>query len=256
MLTSLSPVTFDRAVPFFDETRGLPSHVHKQVVDMLAMRLDGASQVLEMGAGRGRFAIPLATAGIPITGIDISLPMIAKLLEDQDTKHRVKVIRADAVALPFADGSFDATFACHVLHLITDWRCAVEEMVRVVRPGGQVLFDLGHGSSEQRDFDNWITARFGDARKGVTECADVDELLSSLGGKRVDIPEFTFESVRSPATFIDRVLADRYSFTWSLNADQRQQLGNELKVWAEARYGDIDSTISMHTTVVWRGYEF
>ncbi|MCP1387563.1 class I SAM-dependent methyltransferase [Corynebacterium sp. TA-R-1] len=45
-------------------------------------------------------------------------------------------VRGDAVALPFADGSFDLVFSSNVAEHIPDWRAMGEEMLRVVRPGG------------------------------------------------------------------------------------------------------------------------
>jgi ubiquinone/menaquinone biosynthesis C-methylase UbiE len=44
---------------------------------------------------------------------------------------------ADATRLPAADGSYDAVFCYHLLHHAADWRGAVREAARVLRPGGR-----------------------------------------------------------------------------------------------------------------------
>jgi len=59
---------------------------------------------------------------------------------------------ADAQELPYADGSFDASIAIHVLHHIPSPRRAMHELVRVVRPGGLVLIAEPHSSWLLRGF--------------------------------------------------------------------------------------------------------
>jgi SAM-dependent methyltransferase len=49
------------------------------------------------------------------------------------------VLRGDATRLPFRAGSFDAVIEVHVLHLIPAWREAVNEVRRVLAPGGTLL---------------------------------------------------------------------------------------------------------------------
>ena len=46
---------------------------------------------------------------------------------------------ADMTALPFPDASFDVVVAVHVFHLVRAWRQAVDEVLRVLRPGGVFL---------------------------------------------------------------------------------------------------------------------
>ena len=56
---------------------------------------------------------------------------------------RVVVRQADAIALPFPDGSFDAVLSWIMLHHTAQWEKALAESVRVLRPGGHVVgYDL------------------------------------------------------------------------------------------------------------------
>ena len=56
---------------------------------------------------------------------------------------RVTVRQADATALPFPDGSFDAVLSWVMLHHTVEWDTALAEAVRVLRPGGHVVgYDL------------------------------------------------------------------------------------------------------------------
>ncbi|HEV3472380.1 MAG TPA: class I SAM-dependent methyltransferase, partial [Actinomycetota bacterium] len=137
----MESLTFDRAVEFYDKTRGLPDDVMEQVLALLTSRLRGGT-CIEIGVGTGRFAIPLAEAGVEVTGIDLSEPMLRKLLERrQGTQPAVAL--AHALQLPFADGTFSSGLACHVFHLIPDWKDALAEMFRVISPGGVIAHDYG-----------------------------------------------------------------------------------------------------------------
>lgn len=48
---------------------------------MLAGELARRGRVLEVGVGTGQIALPLAEAGVPLAGLDVSMPMVAKLVE-------------------------------------------------------------------------------------------------------------------------------------------------------------------------------
>ncbi len=95
--------------------------------------------VLEIGAGTGR-NLPFYPAGVRITGIDLSPAMIevarqraAELNIDADLRV------GDAHALAFPESSFDSVVCTLSLCTIPDWRRAVAEAARVLRPGGRLL---------------------------------------------------------------------------------------------------------------------
>ena len=75
--------------------------------------------------GTGRLAEPLQNAGFEIVGIDISKKMMSKARE----KGVQNLVIADARFIPFKDKSFDVTISVHVLHLISEWKKALERSV-------------------------------------------------------------------------------------------------------------------------------
>ena len=102
--------------------------------------------VLEIGAGSGAMAAELlARYDQPtMTVTDFDQEMVdaasARLAKFGD---RVTVRQADATALPFPDGSFDAVLSWIMLHHTVEWDKALAESVRVLRPGGHVVgYDL------------------------------------------------------------------------------------------------------------------
>jgi ubiquinone/menaquinone biosynthesis C-methylase UbiE len=119
----------------------------RQVTAKVAKALGGApgsyTRSLEIGAGTGYFTLNLLRAGIVerATCIDISPGMLSTLaLNAQRLRLKVRALTADAERLPFEDESFDLVLGHAVLHHVPDLATAFAEFLRVLCPGGIVLF--------------------------------------------------------------------------------------------------------------------
>jgi ubiquinone/menaquinone biosynthesis C-methylase UbiE len=106
--------------------------------------------VLEIGGGTGAMADHLlrSTPGLHMVVTDVDPDMVATARRTlQRHRPRVAVEVADAGNLPFGDGTFDFVISCLMLHHTADWRHAVAEALRVLRPGGRLVgFDLLAGA--------------------------------------------------------------------------------------------------------------
>jgi ubiquinone/menaquinone biosynthesis C-methylase UbiE len=102
--------------------------------------------VLEIGAGSGAMAAEvLARYGtVTMTVTDFDDRMVAAASERlAEFGDRVVVRQADATALPFSDGSFDAVLSWVMLHHTMEWEKVLAESVRVLRRGGYIVgYDL------------------------------------------------------------------------------------------------------------------
>ena len=129
---------YDRVANVYDATRGFSPEVERDVGDGLASILaeKGARRVFEVGIGTGRIAVPLASRGFQVTGIDISREMLRKL---GAKRTDIRVLLAESSAVPFRAESFDAAVFSHILHLVPDPRAAVRAALACVRPGGVLL---------------------------------------------------------------------------------------------------------------------
>ncbi len=98
-------------------------------------------RVLDLGCGEGRFARMLSERGASVTGID----PIEVLVGAANTRHPGgHYARATAEALPFAPGSFDLVVSYLSMIDIPDFRSAIREAGRVLRPAGRlVVVNLG-----------------------------------------------------------------------------------------------------------------
>lgn len=135
-------VSFDRAAEFYDATRGYPPGVDAQLRDALAARvgLSTTARILEPAIGTGRIALPFLWAGYNYTGVDLSRPMMLALRAKLGVQSwRARLIQGDVMRLPFGSGMFDAAIMVHILHLVDDWSVVLDEVVRVLRPGGAIV---------------------------------------------------------------------------------------------------------------------
>ena len=110
------------------------------------------SAVLEAGCGVGAQTVPLVrnSPGARITCLDISATSVA----GAETQVRAAGLtppafrQGDIRVLPFADASFDHAFVCFVLEHMVDPAAALDELRRVLRPGGSLTVIEGdHGSA-------------------------------------------------------------------------------------------------------------
>ncbi|MBK9130040.1 MAG: class I SAM-dependent methyltransferase [Gammaproteobacteria bacterium] len=97
---------------------------------MRMMRPTHHASLLDVGCGTGYFSRRFAAAGLSITGIDPDEAMLAFAV-GQD--GGIDYLQGDALALPFADGSFDHCAAITSLCFIDDPVRALREMLRIAR---------------------------------------------------------------------------------------------------------------------------
>jgi 2-polyprenyl-3-methyl-5-hydroxy-6-metoxy-1,4-benzoquinol methylase len=118
-------------------TVGADERPFSRFVDFDSLR---GKDVLEVGCGSG-FAVQLfAEAGANVTAVDLTEWAV------ETTKARMRafeleanVFEGDGENLTFAEGSFDFVFSWGVIHHSSDMNRALRELVRVCRPGGQVV---------------------------------------------------------------------------------------------------------------------
>ncbi len=123
------PHFFDGIADIYDETRGIPEPHYSRLIERMESYLDREDRTLDIGVGTGRFSRPLQTLGFDTVGIDISQEM----MRVGRSKGLRGVIYANACSLPFKDNSFHSTLSVHLLHLIPDWLCALQEAIRVTK---------------------------------------------------------------------------------------------------------------------------
>lgn len=124
-------VPFDRIAERYEATRGGLER-GRRFASAMAPYLTPSSTVLEICVGTGAIAQPLADAGHAVVGLDLSRPM----LDIAATRLPGMLLHGDATVLPITDRSVDAVVAVWAVHVVGDFDALVDEVHRVLRPGG------------------------------------------------------------------------------------------------------------------------
>ena len=136
----MSESNFDRIAEEYDDS--LPAHVVDHYLEKRArfvLEHCPLGSALDVGCGTGALAARLAEAGYEMVGVDPSEGML-RVLEQRTSG--VRGVRGSGTSLEFPDDSFDLVYCVAVMHHIAaadDVHLTLAEMVRVAKPGGQVL---------------------------------------------------------------------------------------------------------------------
>ena len=100
-------------------------------------------QVLEVGCGAGTDLVRFARGGAQVTGVDISPSAIALARQNFAQQGLAADLReADGEQLPFDANSFDLVYAHGVVQYTADAQSLVDECRRVLKPGGEAIFQV------------------------------------------------------------------------------------------------------------------
>lgn len=270
-------ISFDPVADKYDATRGYPEHVARRIAEAIDHAAHGNVQTrfLEVGVGTGRIAFPLASLGRNYSGIDISQKMLDQLqkkvlaagwqeeqqawgsLPDEEATRALPVQRfvnpanqgamrvlvSDMMDLPFHAHSFDAVIAVHVFHLVGDWQKAIQEVIRVMRPGGVLLLcwdrDAAAGPRDIRHEWNRIIEELGGKaeHRGASAPDKVINWLQQQGFQTERLDALTWNQSIKPRAILDGITQRLWSRTWSIPDDLFAASAERLQQWVEQQYG-------------------
>lgn len=132
------------------ETRKLsnPSSTwSERLLERFLAMTDPALPLLDLGCGHGVEARRMADGGRFVVGLDESWEMLQRA-----RARTALLVRGEATELPFAVGAFAGVWSLHVLLHVPDLRRCLDEVVRVLAPGGlaALTFAVGGGTTEER----------------------------------------------------------------------------------------------------------
>ena len=128
---------FDRIAPVYDVmnrvmTVGLDRRWRRLTVEAV---VQPGFRVLDACCGTGDLAIAAEREGGIVTGLDFSGEMLVRARRKSET---IEWMQGDVLALPYADGSFDAATVGFGVRNVADLGAALRELRRVLRPGGRL----------------------------------------------------------------------------------------------------------------------
>ncbi|AOS63124.1 methyltransferase family protein [Actinoalloteichus hymeniacidonis] len=128
----------DGPIPLPDRRTELPSEAADEFFGAAAATWRGEGPVLDVGTGPGSVAAELAARGVGLMATDVTDRRGPQCPD-------VPFVLAAADELPFRSGALAGVHISRALHRARDWRAAVAEATRVLRPAGALCLDVGGG---------------------------------------------------------------------------------------------------------------
>jgi ubiquinone/menaquinone biosynthesis C-methylase UbiE len=144
----------------------------------LVVRGRAPLDALDVGCGTGFLSLELAARGHRVTGIDFAPQMLAEAQRKAATQEGlpVRFEEGDAEALRFSDASFDLVITRHVLWTLPHPEAAIDEWIRVLRPGGRLAII-------DSQFDPSVLEPSPQNARSSAEYATIGDRLPFLGGR-------------------------------------------------------------------------
>ncbi len=126
----------------------------------LAQRRPDATAILDIGCGPGHMAAALAEAhpGADVVGLDLD-PVQVRLARRHHARPNLRYEEGASHALPMADGSLDWVLTSESYHHWSEQTRSLEEIHRVLRPGGEFWIIEGAGDMSKAELAAWTGRR-------------------------------------------------------------------------------------------------
>lgn len=133
---------------FFDEVERFRYETQPFMRTLMEFDNFRDKRLLEIGCGLGTDLLQFARGGAIATGVDLT-PASIELVKKRFALEGIPVDAqvADAENLPFPDASFDVVYSFGVLHHTPNTQISIDEVYRVLKPGGRVIIMLYHKDS-------------------------------------------------------------------------------------------------------------
>lgn len=192
------------------ELYGLDVRILMDAVDSILDDRPRDIRILDYACGVGEFSVALAQRGYSVKGFDISdkgIVVAQGLANRYRVADKAEFAVANAQELPYEDGEFDLVIGKAVLHHIIKYRSTADELYRVLKPGGLVVFCEGAATNPFIRFSRRFTM--------IEELGDVP-----LTAKGLRNWAHKFKTVRIDGYFFLYMLK-RLGYSW--NNEKRQE---------------------------------
>jgi ubiquinone/menaquinone biosynthesis C-methylase UbiE len=236
---------FDRVAEEYEVTRYIPPQIAERIAQQVIRNLDPNDWLLEAGIGTGRIGRALLEQHQRTAGIDISQAMLGYLRAAYGSASALPLALADIRALPFAAGTFQTVLAVHILHLVSEWERALEEMWRVLSVGGQLILGVeNRTASEIRDYFFTRAAAMGVLPSGAVG-AHSSQVVARLRQRGISIeerhlPELSWTRPISASETLALLRRRTYSILWEMPDSVLEPLLEETRQWTLQRFGRSD----------------
>jgi ubiquinone/menaquinone biosynthesis C-methylase UbiE len=210
-------------------------------------------RLLDLGAGTGRIGEAFVTAADAYVALDRSMGMLAHFARKAASRGDLvpPMVQADGRRLPFSESAFDAVLVVQVLSGSPGWHRLMDEVLRVLRPGGAVVLGeaiapLDGLDAQMREQLSRILAECGvEVHRAGRQRAAARDWLTSRTQRIHEVIAARWEVSRSPREFLARhTTGARFAALPQPIKDEALRL---LGDWAIAKFSSLDTTrVELH----------
>jgi malonyl-CoA O-methyltransferase len=133
---------FEQAAGSYDSAAVLQREIGGRLLERLDLVRLQPRRVLDLGCGTGVASAALLRRypRAEVIALDFALPMLARARRQGGWLRRPRCLCADAEALPLADACVDLIYSNATLQWCNDLEATFRELLRILRPGGLLLF--------------------------------------------------------------------------------------------------------------------
>ena len=174
---------YDRAALKYDQHDALEREVGERLLERVAFTRIAPNRILDLGCGTGSTTRKLMGRypGAEMIGLDLSHEMLQAFRGQAVTGNVFRGVRADLTQLPFPARSVDLVFSNLSLQWAGDFVHALNEIRRVLKPGGMLLFSVPGPDSLGELRQNPLAGAGTDIPIYMPDLRDVGDCLLSAG---------------------------------------------------------------------------
>ncbi len=165
---------------------------------------DQAIKVLDLGCGYGQKALFMAAGGWEVSALDLDPEKLSFLQQRaEEFNMPIQTIEGDITGLPIPDGEFDAVICCSAIHhqKMAGIVKTLAEILRVLKPGGRVFFDIlsdkdpSYALGEEIEAGTMLGGREGeeDVPHHYSTREEVEKILADYSRADISESEFSYE---------------------------------------------------------------
>lgn len=250
------PSALTRVAYAYDRLRAYPPEVAGRIATAMGGALQARGEeplLLELGAGTGRIALPLIARGYRYVALDNNPAMLEVFRQKAaGVMRKVRLLLADARAIPLPEESVHGVIVVHLWHLLPDWPKALAEALRVLKPGGVLLegWDQVAAEAEWRLQERWralVEAEGVRVERGLhrRRLAEVEEALRRLGLKPKVRQVVAWREERTLREALEALQDRLYSFTQAVPEEVHARVMPRLWALAAEEFGDLDRSFQV-----------
>lgn len=246
---------YDTIAGIYDQTRWLSESVAEEVADFIVQLVNASPETsfLEPGVGTGLNVLPLVKRGYSVTGIDVSQEMLDQFRQKlHEVPQNLTLIHADASRLPFPDQSFDVVLTVHMVHTVANWKTFLDEIDRVLKPGGFYLNAQWITPPARLEFEQHfreILSKYEGSQESnsvdqVIEKINVEEYFCGKGYRSTYVVAKQWTVSNTVGELSSFFKSRAYGLCWRVADEIFAQVMEEFEAFCVKHYGSLETKLS------------